>query len=214
MKRKHTRATLILSITIFAIALFLVWRIAPVNADTYCDGYLVSYNHGGDAAGTYLTRADGSSEFAVLGFDGRATDVSPDGRWVLTSALSAIDVGEPGPPDYDYYSNIYRTRPNGIHEDLLTDASPNDEYKKFYDNGVYNSDGQKIAYTFGLDQDRNEIYVMRANGPEKTGITTAFEHDDAPNYSNLSFSPSGLVILAQANGLHLSDQPSNIVPAP
>ncbi len=203
----------ILSITIFAIALFLVWRFASVNAGTSCDGYLVSYDKiFGENIDSYLIAADGSAEYAVAGGNGRISDASPDGRWFLTSVKRFVPNGEPGPPIYIEYSDIYRTRPNGTNEDLLAYAAPNGDYDQLFDNAVYNSDSQKIAYTFGFEQDRNEIFEMRANGTEKVGITTAFEHNDASNYTNLSISPnSGLTILAQANGLHLSGQPSNIV---
>jgi len=111
----------------------------------------------------YLMRADGSQRTRLTFHPGddRFPDWSPDGNWItFTSSRSG-------------YKKIYRIRPDGSGETMLSDPAPPAYYDDFY--STWSPDGRitfvsrRHAPSGGRSAD--EIYLMEADGTDVRRLT-------------------------------------------
>jgi Tol biopolymer transport system component len=162
------------------------------------DGRRIAFTRspGGNVEQPFVMNSDGT-QVTSLAAVGDTPDWSPDGSTI------AYVVPNPNPNEptaYNYFRDVHLINPDGTGDRAITASQ---EPALFgYDDPSWSPDGRRIAVTGAELQSRNccrrdnEIWVMNADGSERTNLTPSTPGEDN---AQPVFSPDGTKIVAQLN---------------
>jgi TolB protein len=162
------------------------------------DGRRITFTQspGGNVAQPFVMNSDGT-QVTPLAAVGDSPDWSPDGS---TIAYVVPNPNPNNPTAYNYFRDAHLINPDGTGDRAITAS---EEPALFgYDDPSWSPDGRRIAVTGAELQSRdccrrdNDIWVMNANGSERTNLTPSTPGEDN---AQPVFSPDATKIAAQRN---------------